>query len=151
MASHQKILVDHLKNNILTVCIDANVYISGIAFGGKPLIILNLALARKFYLISSSPIITEVKRNLTKKLKVPESAVDQWLQNLLEVSTLYEPQGDVKFINHAQDNLVLETALLGNANILVTGDKKDLLPLKTFRGISIESPTEFLTRAQLQP
>ena len=44
------------------------------------------------------------------------------------------------------DNLVLEVALMGGADVLVTGDKKHLLPLKNFQGIIIEPPSVFLTR-----
>lgn len=44
--SLQKILVVPLKAKSLAVCIDANVYISGIAFGGNPLKIVERALNR---------------------------------------------------------------------------------------------------------
>lgn len=134
---------------ILTVCIDANVYISAIAFGGKPLTVFELALARKFYLVSSLSILTEVKRNLISKLEFTEAEVDVLMQEIMQISTLYEPNGGFNFIPHKQDNLVLETAFLGNADVLVTGDKKDLLPLKLFRGIVIESPSAFLMRLEL--
>lgn len=133
---------------MLTVCIDANIYISGIAFGGKPLKIIELALDRKFYVVTSSFILTEVKRNLIKKLEFNESEVDQLLNGIIEVSTIYEPTGAIQYIEHKQDNLVLETALLGNADILVTGDKKDLLPLKIFHGIIIEPPSAFIARLE---
>jgi predicted nucleic acid-binding protein len=42
--------------------------------------------------------------------------------------------------------MVLECALAGEADYLVTGDKKHLLPLRQFRGIRIISPAEFLKR-----
>ena len=138
-----------LKSNTLTVCIDANIYISGIAFGGKPLKVLEFALDRKFYLVTSLVILVEVKRNLVKKLEFTETEVDRLLDEIIQVSTIYEPAGNVQYIDHKQDNLVLETALLGNADILVTGDKKDLLPLKVFHGIIIEPPSAFIARLEL--
>jgi len=49
-------------------------------------------------------------------------------------------------IKHAADSLVLEVAIMGGADVLVTGDKKDLLPLKVFQGIVIEPPSYFLVR-----
>lgn len=133
---------------MLTVCIDANVYISAIAFDGKPLRILELALDKKFYLVTSSAILNEVKRNLINKLGHSEQKIDSVLRDIIEVSTIYEPTGAIQYINHKQDNLVLETALLGNADVLVTGDKKDLLPLKLFHGIIIEPPSAFLIRIE---
>jgi len=41
------------------------------------------------------------------------------------------------------DDIVLECALSGNADFVVTGDK-DLLVLDPFRGIRIVSPVAFL-------
>ncbi len=133
---------------MLTVCIDANVYISALAFGGKPLRVIQLALNKKFCLVTSLHILTEVKRNLIGKLSFSESLAEELLEEYIQISNIYEPQGKIKFIDHQQDNLVLETALLGDAQILVTGDKKDLLPLKIFRGIIIESPAAFFQRIE---
>lgn len=135
-----------MKSNALIVCVDANVYISGIAFGGKPAQIIDLALSRKFFLITSSPILNEVQRNLTSKIGLDKSKVSNFLDKIRYIATMYEPTGNTNYISHKQDNLVLETALLGNAQILVTGDKKDLLPLKTFHGIVIEPPSAFIER-----
>jgi putative PIN family toxin of toxin-antitoxin system len=136
-------------NKMLTVCIDANVYISAIAFGGKPAKIVELALARRFYLVVSTTILHEVKHNLIKKLDFTTEDVDSFLKIILEVSSIYQPTGLLKFIDYQKDNLVLETALMANADILVTGDKKDLLPLKVLHGVIIESPAAFLNRFDL--
>ncbi|HLB93794.1 MAG TPA: putative toxin-antitoxin system toxin component, PIN family [Candidatus Babeliales bacterium] len=133
---------------MISVCIDANVYISAIAFGGKPAKIVELALLRKFDLVTSLPILDEVSRNLTNKLGFSAVEVNQFLRDILAISSVYEPTGSVSYITHKQDNLVLETALLGNVDVLVTGDKKDLLPLKNFKGIVIEPPSVFLLRLE---
>lgn len=78
-------MVGHLKSDMLTVCIDANVYISAIAFDGKPLRILELALDKKFYLVTSSAILNEVKRNLINKLGHSEQKIDSVLRDIIEV------------------------------------------------------------------
>lgn len=44
-----------------------------------------------------------------------------------------------------EDDMVLETALVGRANCLVTGDR-DLLEMSPFRGIPIVDPAGFLAR-----
>ena len=41
---------------------------------------------------------------------------------------------------------IIKTALLSSADILVTGDKRDLLPLKSFEHVIIESPSALLVR-----
>ena len=135
-------------SKMLSVCIDANVYISALAFGGKPSKIIEFALARKFHLVVSMAILNEVKKNLVKKLDFTDEEVDRFLQIILEVSSIYQPTGTFKFIEHKADNLVLETALMASADVLVTGDKKDLLPLKIFDGVVIEPPSAFLERLE---
>ena len=44
---------------------------------------------------------------------------------------------------HAEDDLVLATALSGNADYLVTGDK-ELLNVGSYRGVTIVTPRAFL-------
>lgn len=131
---------------MFTVCIDANIYISGIAFGGKPLKILELALNREFHLVTGPNILQEVRRNLLGKLDLKPQRVDQFLSDISDVASVFVPQGEVQYIEHKADNLVLELALIGGCDVLVTGDKKHLLPLGSFRGIQIEPPSKFLDR-----
>jgi predicted nucleic acid-binding protein len=45
--------------------------------------------------------------------------------------------------NPGGDNRVLECAIDGRAEMIVTGDTKQILPLKEYRGIKILSPSEF--------
>ena len=133
---------------MIAACVGANVYISAFAFGGKPAKVIELALLRKFSLITSTPILNEVRRNLLNKLDFTEAEVDRLFRDIIDISSIYEPTGLINYIPHKQDNLVLETALLGSVDVLVTGDKKDLLPLQTFRGIVIEPPSAFLVRLE---
>jgi predicted nucleic acid-binding protein len=43
-----------------------------------------------------------------------------------------------------EDNRVLECAVDGKAEFIVTGDTRHILPLKEYGGIKILSPSEFL-------
>jgi predicted nucleic acid-binding protein len=43
------------------------------------------------------------------------------------------------------DTAVLQAAVEGRATHIVTGDKKHLLPLKTYQGIPIVTPRDFLS------
>lgn len=130
----------------ITVCLDANIYISAIAFGGKPLKIVERALNREFFLVTSPHIFQEVRRNLLGKLGLDKSRVDQFLADISEISSVFVPTGKIRFIKHVGDNLVLELALTGGCDVLVTGDKKHLLPLKVLQGVVIEPPSVFLSR-----
>lgn len=42
------------------------------------------------------------------------------------------------------DNMILECAVVGSATHIVTGDKRHLLPLGSYQGISIISAADFL-------
>ena len=48
-------------------------------------------------------------------------------------------------ITDPDDNMVLECAVMGHANYIVTGDKKHLLPLKSYQGIEIVNAADFLS------
>ncbi len=120
--------------------------ISAIAFGGVPLRILSRLLKREFRHATSPALIAETRRNLMGKLSLDETYVNQYLNDILAVSTACLPTGKLEVLAYKKDNVVLETALMGGCDVLVTGDKKHLLPLSPFQGIIIESPTHFLKR-----
>ena len=130
---------------MLKVCIDTNVWISGVIFSGKPAEIVTAALNRKFELVLSKAIVDEIEKNLIGKFKFSRTNTHKLINRILQVADLYEPSGTIKIIgNKHADNLVLETAFLGNAKYLVTGDKEHLLPLKIFKHVKIVDPTTFL-------
>ena len=47
-------------------------------------------------------------------------------------------------ITDPDDNMILECAVVGSATHIVTGDKRHLLPLGIYQGISIISAADFL-------
>lgn len=75
-----------------------------------------------------------------------DTKLDQFLFDFLEVSTVLTPPGTLIATGYAPDDLVLETAILGGCQVLVTGDKQHLLPLNPYHGLTIEPPSEFLKR-----
>jgi len=57
---------------------------------------------------------------------------------------IVEPKFRVKDSRDPKDNKFLEAAIQGKATYLVTGDKKDLLSLKEFKGVRILTPGQFV-------
>lgn len=47
------------------------------------------------------------------------------------------------------DNMFLALALDGRANVLITGDKKHLLPLNPYKGIQIVTPRAYADKTGL--
>ena len=57
---------------------------------------------------------------------------------------LVSPTETVNGIKHGPDNRILECALAGKADYIVSGDKKHLLPLSEFEGIKIITASQLL-------
>ena len=128
------------------VCLDTNVWLSGLVHrSGPPARIVDLALDKKFRLITSSVMLDELERNLTRKFEFKPREARDVRHQIVEIAELHEPRGEIQVIaeDHV-DNLVLETAALGKARYLVTGDRKHLLPLGTFKMTKIVAPADFL-------
>lgn len=127
---------------MIRVCLDTNILISGIIFGGKPKEILDLS--DQVIFITSTQILTELTRVLRNKFDWSESEIKQALKTLGHIQIIASPRKKVSKIKYNPDNRILECALEGQADYIVSGDKKHLLPLKKFEGIKIVSTTEFL-------
>ena len=104
-----------------------------------------MAMSRKFQIVTSSVILDELERNLVNKLNVHGKKAKALRFRIAQIADVYDPKGTVTVIeDHAADNMVLETAWIGRAKYLVTGDKKHLLPLKIFRHVKIVTVSELL-------
>jgi uncharacterized protein len=100
---------------------------------------------RKFQIVTSTFILDELERNLVNKFSVLPKNARSLRFRISQIADVYEPKGTVHIIkDHRADNLVLETAWIGRARYLVTGDKKHLLPVRLFRHVKIVEPTVFL-------
>lgn len=99
----------------------------------------------KIDLFLSEFILEELARNLRKKVKLPASDVAEILQVLAGHTETVDPKETVRVIHEKDaDNRILECAVEAKAQVLVTGNFKHIVPLKSFRGIAILTPREFL-------
>ncbi len=131
---------------MIRACLDTNVWISGIIFGGAPGKIVQLALDKKFVVITSSAILDEVTRVLESKFELSSKDVKRLRSRIIQVADVYEPPGELKVIAaDPDDDIIVETAVVGNARYLVSGDKKHVLPLQHYGHVKIVSPKDFLS------
>ncbi len=95
---------------------------------------------------ASTFILDEVGRVLGEKFGWEVDRVERAVAQVRRVAAgVHEPEESVGVIeNDPTDNRILECALAAGAQIIVTGDKKHLLPLGSFRGISIVGLRDFL-------
>lgn len=127
------------------VVADTNVYVSAIVFGGTCESILALARAGIIDLYTAPAILRELKTVLSQTFEWTDSQVQEALAEVNALTSLIRPAMKLSgILTHDPDHRILECALAADADFLVTGDKKHLQPLKTFRGIRIVAPREFL-------
>lgn len=125
--------------------LDTNVLVSAFQFGGKPRIILDLTLNGSLVPLSSVVLRDELFRILTGKFKVSVAVLKETTASYWEAVCWVEPTETVSLCRDEADNRVLECAIAGHADCIVTGDS-DLLDLAEVATIAILRPGEFLTR-----
>lgn len=121
--------------------LDTNVIISALLFGGAPERVLLALLGGRGNIVLSPYIIEETSRILKSKFKV-EPVHISLLQRLLEQSEMQYFQPFLHVLAGEPDNRILETAVSGRADYIVTGDKL-LLAQKSYENVQIVQPADF--------
>lgn len=130
---------------MIKVVADTNVYISAILFGGKPEEIRKLAREGKVELLISETILAEIAGILKRKFNWFDWQISEVIKDIKSITTLITPILTLSVIKEDEpDNRVLECAIEGNAEYIISGDVHHLQPLKEYRGIKILSPAQFL-------
>jgi uncharacterized protein len=135
----------------MRVVIDPNVWLSALLWGGQPSLIIQLIEQKQIQAISSENILTELtdilqKSKLQKRLNRLEITANEVviiakrLMTLVVTEEIIIPQ-----LRDPKDQMVLATAISGDVQIVISGDK-DLLILHPYGNISILLPQEFLAR-----
>ena len=126
----------------MRVVLDTNVLISALLFDGNPEKLVIATLAGSEQLVLSAYIITETTRILETKFKVRPDNLKLLQQLLTEAEQVYfEPF--LHIVTNEPNNRIVETAVKGQANYIVTGDKP-LLALKQYKSVKIISIKEYL-------
>jgi uncharacterized protein len=124
---------------------DTNVLFSGLGWKGKPYECLDLARRGSVTGLTCAEILDELMEKLEAKLQFSPEQLAETLADLLSFLHLVRIRNELKVIAaDPDDDKVLECAVLGNATHIVTGDRRHLLPLDSFRGIRIVTAAEFL-------
>ena len=136
----------------LCVVLDTNVLLSAwLKPGSVPGDIYQAARHNIFQSITSLPILAELEKILIEKFELlPQLSYEQ-ARRFADMSTVIKLKSQVAVIpNNHGDNLILATAIDGQADYLVTGDTKHLLPLKKIKTCPIITPRQFLNTLQRQ-
>ena len=126
----------------LRIVFDTNVYISAALFGRRAEIVMKLASAGQVHLITSEVILAQLSRKLLKKLAWSDDQAQLFAEMIRDLAEVVDPDIMLDVVpDDEDDNRIVECAVAGQADLIVTFDK-DLLRLKAYETIGIISPRQ---------
>jgi uncharacterized protein len=129
---------------VIRVTADSNIYISALHFGGPPDRFLDVARSGVIHLSISEAILAEVTRVLRDKFGWSEEALALARARIGDFTEVVTPAQTLDAVREdPADNRILECAVEGNSDYLVTRDNR-LLKLNNFGKIQIIKVAEFL-------
>ena len=132
----------------MRVVLDTNVYISALMFGGLPGALLDLALLKSFTTLTSEALLDELAEKLYGKFAVSTEDVGIIRARIAATAIVVTPKETLHVItDDPDDNRVLECAISGNADIVVSGDRH-LLTLGSYQDIPILRVRAFMERLE---
>jgi putative PIN family toxin of toxin-antitoxin system len=135
----------------LKVFLDTNVLANSITTRGLCSDLLE-SVIHDHELLTCRPVLRELERVLTEKLRLPETVVAGFLSLLKAKGTAVESRENPSIpIKDTDDIPILACAIAGKADVFVTGDK-ELLDLQKIEDLAVVSPRELWNRlAGLEP
>ncbi len=129
----------------MRVVLDTNILISALIFpGGAPEAVYRLGLEERLELVTSRPLLAELGRILTDRFGWDRGRAEEAVAQVTRIGDVVEPTETIRVIQEdPADDRVLEAALEGRADVIVSGDRH-LLRLRSWRGIAIRKASAFL-------
>ncbi len=134
----------------MKVVVDTNVYLAGFATRGISSGVVEICI-QNHELIICTELLEEVRRNLSKKFKVPQARIEEiagFLENAADMVVPFDLPADS--CRDPNDVFLLGLAEASDADCIVTGDK-DLLDMKWWKQIPIHSPRQFYDLIRQNP
>ena len=131
----------------MRIVLDTNVWLSAIFWEGEASKIIEGLVNKKTKIIISKEIISEIIDVLNKETKFQRflnnrrQDIEELIRTILSISELIETKTKLKIIKHDSDNRILETAVDGKADYIISYNKH-LLDLKEFKNIKILLPSD---------
>ena len=123
--------------------LDTNVLVSGLLFpNGLPSRLLDSAIERQFEMVLSDYILEEVDEVLSRIPGVPITTRHAAVKVLMDSCRLVIPAKGAWAVRDPKDLPIVGTAVAGQVDYLVTGDK-DLLSLRKVATVLIVTPRSF--------
>jgi uncharacterized protein len=134
--------------------LDTNLLVSGVIAAGQPRLLVDGAKAGEFELCTSEVLLAELLEVLSRGKFVarlaqagltPQGIVDDLRRVVIVVSPTDTPR---VVPTDPDDDQVIAAAVAGQADLIASGDKRDLLPMGSFQGIAIVTAREAVERLE---
>ena len=130
----------------MRVVFDTNVLVSALVFpGGHGDAALRRIIEGTDHLVLSKAILDELLEMLSRKFARDAEELSHVAVFLSELATVVAPRRRLHVVMDEPDNRILECALAGHAQAIVTGDRA-LLALKSFEAIPVLTLASYLAR-----
>ena len=128
----------------MRVVFDTNILVSGLVFpGGRGEAALQRIIEERDDVVLSKPILDELLGILARKFSRDAEELARVAVFISTAATFVSPRRRLRIVKDEPDNRVLECALTGRAQAIVTGDRA-LLALHDFRGMRLLSLRDYL-------
>jgi putative PIN family toxin of toxin-antitoxin system len=133
--------------------IDANVWVSGVlSRTDAPARLTAHFLNRRFILITSEPLLEELadvlaRPHIAVRSRLSRTEIRDLLQAMRDLGEVVDVPGAVAVCRDPDDDAVIETAMVGNADVLVSGDR-DLIADPAVRELLAGAGVRLLTVAE---
>jgi len=125
------------------VVFDTNVLISALVIGGRAAEAVERVIAGRDQLVFSRPLLDELLSVLASKFSRDGEQLSRVALFLAEIGELVAPREEISLLADGPDNRVLECAVAGRADAIVTGDRA-MLEQRSFQGIAIVTLRDYL-------
>jgi hypothetical protein len=134
----------------MRLVLDTNVVASGVLWGGVPRQLMEAGREKRVSLFTSAPLLAELtdilaRTKFAKKLTASGLTIEQIVDRYADLAALVRPAIIVPAVlDDPDDDQVLACAMAARADLIVTGDRRHLLPLGSFEGMQIVLPADAL-------
>ncbi len=139
----------------MRIVLDTNVLVSGVISAGAPRLLLEAARSDAFELCTSEALLAELlavlaRAKFARRLDLAGLTPAAIVDDLRRLALVVSPQAVPRVVaSDPDDDQVLAAALAANADLIASGDKRDLLHLGNYQGIPIVTAREAVDMLQV--
>jgi putative PIN family toxin of toxin-antitoxin system len=137
----------------LRLVLDTNVVVAGLLWSGPPRRLIELAIeGEALQLFSSAVLLDELSHTLgypklAGRLRAFGTSMEALVSQYTALVSLVTPTSVPRVVaSDADDDHVIAVAIAARAELIVTGDRRHLLPIGSHRGIAIVTAREVVDR-----